>query len=46
MDIGAETGTAELEHKLKVIMRTAQHRNPTKSFGALEIAKMETPEKT
>ena len=35
-----------LEQKLKVIMRTAQHGNPTEAFVELEIAEMETPEKT
>ena len=34
---------------MKVTVRTAdpaQHGNPTEAFGELEIAKMETPEKT
>ena len=34
---------------MKIIVRAAdpaQHGNPTEAFGELEIAKMETPEKT
>ena len=46
MDIRAGTETAGLEQRLEVIMRTAQHGNPREAFGALEIAKVETPEKT
>ena len=46
MDVGAGTGAAVLEQKLNVTMRTAQHGNLTEEFGELEIAKMETPEKT
>ena len=45
MDVGAGTGAVVLEQKLKVIMRTA-NGNPTEAFGELEIANMETPEKT
>ena len=45
MDVGAGTGAAVLEQKLKVFMRTA-YGNPTEAFGELEIAKIESPEKT
>ena len=47
--IGVETWAAVLEHKLKVIVRTtdpAQHGNLKKTFGALEMAMMETLERT
>ena len=49
MDVGAETGAAVLEQKLRVIVRTAdpaQHGNPREAFGALRKTKMESPEKT
>ena len=45
MDVGAGTGAVVLEEKMMIIVRTAQHGNPTEAFGELEIAKMETPEK-
>ena len=49
MDVGAGTGVAALEQKMKIIVCTAdpaQHGNPTEALGELEIAKMETTEKT
>lgn len=45
MDIGVGTGATALEQKLKVIMRTA-HGNPMEAFGEMEVANMETLEKT
>ena len=49
VNVGAGTGAAVLESKLKIIVRTAdraQHGNRTEAFRELEIAKMETHEKT
>ena len=49
VDVEVERGTATLEQKLKVITSTAnptQHGKVREAFGALEMAKMDTPEKT
>ena len=49
VDVGAETGTAALEQKLQVTVRSAdpaRYGKLREAFGALKKPKMETSEET